>query len=234
MAYTTKTYIKGKVRKELRKGEREAAILSQLVDAKRDAIDIGANKGVYAELLSRICKRVYAFEPNPKMYSVLKRSCAKNVETFYMALSDKSGVAELRIPVRPSGYSNQGASLSTYKINESYASVEVKCSRLDELNLKNIGFIKIDVEGFELSVLRGAVETIKRELPIMLIEIEEAHTGMPIEEMIAEVEAYGYRCQILLNGQIVDFSNKYIEKHIRNAQTREDYIFNFIFVPIKN
>ncbi len=224
-------YIIGKARKEIRRGEREAAILDKLVDPSRDAIDIGANKGVYAELLSRICNRVYAFEPNPKMYSILKRSCANNVETFYMALSNKSGVAELRIPISPSGYSNQGASLSTHKITESYASIEVDSRRLDELNLQNIGFIKIDVEGFELSVLKGAVETLKRERPTMLIEMEEAHTGQPIEQMVKDVESYGYQCKVLLAGDIVDFSKMDVEKHHRNAQARSDYIFNFIFYP---
>ena len=225
-------YIRGRADKELKKGEAEAQLLPELVDPKRNAIDIGANKGVYAELLSRLCGKVYAFEPNPKLYKMLVRSAATNVKTYNMALSDKSGTAELRIPRNTGGgYSNQGASLSTYKVSDNFAVVTVEARPLDGMALENIGFIKIDVEGFELSVLKGAVETLKRERPVLLIEIEEIHTGRPLEQMVAEVENYGYQCKVLLAGDMVDFSKMDVEKHHRNAQARGDYIFNFIFFP---
>ena len=56
-----------------------------------------------------------------------------------------------------------------------------------------VGLIKIDVEGFELAVLKEATETLWRDRSTLLIEIEEAHTAVPLMEMIAKVCAYGSR-----------------------------------------
>ena len=55
------------IRKHLRKGEAELHLLPRIVPAHKIAIDVGANKGVYTHLLSRICPHVEAFEANPKI-----------------------------------------------------------------------------------------------------------------------------------------------------------------------
>ena len=103
--------------------------------------------------------------------------------------------------------------------------------RLDDCGLPPVGFIKIDVEGFEAEVLAGAAELIRRDHPVLVIEMEEAHTRRPIEIMVGEVEALGYTAYALLYGQLTRFSRIDLEKHHRRVASRADYVFNFIFLP---
>ncbi len=92
-------YIRHLVKKNLHKGEPELHLLPFLVDRKRQAIDIGANKGVYTHLLARLVPFVHAFEPNPKMYKVLSRGLPVNARAHEIALSDLSGSGELLVPM---------------------------------------------------------------------------------------------------------------------------------------
>ena len=67
----SKIYIKALVKKNLRKGEDELHLLPFLTNKNKDSIDIGANKGVFSYLLSKLSSRVHAFEPNPKMFELI-------------------------------------------------------------------------------------------------------------------------------------------------------------------
>src|ERR1700738_2367763 len=87
-------YIRYKAQKEWRRGEPEFRLLPFLVDRRRNAVDVGANKGTYTYALARLAKHVWAFEPNPKMFNILKRGAAANVTTAMLALSDRSGRSE--------------------------------------------------------------------------------------------------------------------------------------------
>lgn len=223
-----KLYIHFRAAKELRKGERELHLLPLIVPRHKVALDIGANKGVWAYCLSKICPQVHAFEPNPKMYQILKRGAAANVKTHPIALSDQSGTAELRVPKGTKGYSNQGASLSEFKVDGEFMSVSVESKRLDDMDFGEVGFIKLDVEGFELSVLKGAAKTIERDHPVMLIEMEARHTGRPLDEMIREVEAYGYTAYALSDDGLQTFARTHNGNH---RDHHGKYLFNFVFLP---
>lgn len=224
-------YIRSLYRREMKRGERELHVLPQLVQKDKLALDIGANKGVYSYALLMLSAGVHAFEPNPKTRRVLQSWAANRVTIHDIALSDNSGEATLFIPIGGKGrYSNQRASLSRENADK-FGEVHVKTARLDDLNLSNVGFMKIDVEGFEQEVVEGARETLKRERPTMLIEIEERRTKRPIEEDVARIEAHGYTCKVLLDGKLVPFSQMDADKHHRKPATRADYVFNFIFQP---
>ena len=227
-----RVYIKNKLKRELKHGERELALIPFLVDRDKICLDIGANTGVYSELMSRYCNKVLAFEPNPKIYATLQRCAAHNVECHQIALSDKDGNAELRIPRTKKGHSNQGGSLSTVKVSDNFDVIEVTTTRLDSLDLGVIGFIKIDVEGYELNVLQGARDTIARDRPTLLIELEERHTGQPLETLVSAVESYSYRCLFLEKGKLCSFETMDIDRYHRHPAIREEYVFNFLFLPV--
>ncbi len=222
-------YIRYKARKEFRSGEKEIALLPFLADGQSIALDIGANKGVWSYLLAQICPEVHAFEPNPKMFSVLK-SCAGDTITCHpVALSNQSGQSSLFIPRRKSGsLSNQGGSLSTRISGKDHQEVTVETRRLDEYNFDKIGFIKIDVEGFEMAVLEGAQETLARCRPTLVIELEAHHTGRPLPDLIREVESYGYEAYFLDGNALSKFSMAYNGDPLTKYGT---YLFNFIFLP---
>lgn len=130
-------------------------------------IDVGCNKGDFALLGSRLVGpqgRVLAFEPHPDNCQWVRKSIAKNayqnVELFEMALSDVNGTAEL--------YIGEKSGFHTLVPGQPFRSkgfIQVKTRRLDDF-LDEIGFtgsigaIKIDVEGADMQVLRGAQKTI--------------------------------------------------------------------------
>ncbi len=156
-------YMRYRIAKERRRGEAEIALLPFLADPARVSLDIGANKGVYAWLLRDCSRSVHAFEPNPKMFRFLRRIAGDSVHVSQVALSNRSGSATLRVPRhRRGGFSNQGASLSDVKVADDFMGIEIEAKRVDDLGVENVGFIKIDVEGFEQAVLEGARETIAR------------------------------------------------------------------------
>lgn len=226
-------YIRYRYAKELRKGEREIRLLPFLADPNRTAVDVGANKGVYTyALLQAGVREVHAFEPNPKLFGVLSRWAKGRAHLHPEALSDTTGEAVLMVPHSEAGYSNQGASLSADKLNgQDFGGVTVKTLRLDDAGIDNVGFIKIDVEGFEMQVLKGAAGTLARDRPTLLVEIEEKHTKRKLPEMIAEVCAYGYQCLALRHGVLTPFDE--LDLAVSHDPARKaDYVFNFVFLPV--
>lgn len=226
-------YIRYRAAKERRRGEQEIHLLPYLSDPGRISLDVGAHKGVYSWALRHHSRRVYAFEPNPKIFPILKRIARGNIEASPVALSNETGTAIFRVPRhRRGGFSNQGGSLSTVKVSGEHVGVEVETRRIDDLELRDIGFIKIDVEGFEQEVLAGAADSIARDRPTMLIELEEAHTGVPIEDALDAVLRLGYRGLFLRRGVLCPLDAFDGSRFHRNVERREDYVFNFIFLPL--
>jgi FkbM family methyltransferase len=227
-------YLRYKALREWRRGEAEVRLLPMLVDRRRNAVDIGANKGTYSYFLARLARHVYAFEPNPKMFRILKRGAASNVTASPLALASCCGAAELRVPRGRKGYSNQGGSLSAVKVPDNFAAVAVETRTLDDLALRDIGFIKIDVEGFEEQVLAGARETIERDRPTLLVEIEEAHTHKPIEQSLETILRLGYRGLFFdrTAGALRSLDAFDAERHHRHPESG-CYVFNFVFLPVR-
>lgn len=228
-------YMRYKAAKERLRGEREFALIPFLCEPEKASIDAGANVGTWTWMMAQHSKEVHAFEPNPKNILKLRRNVGKlkNVTIYGIALSDQGGEAILRIPRGSKGNSNQRASLSTVAVgdDQAFTAMRVKQKRLDDCGVRNVGFIKIDVEGFELTLLEGTRETITRDRPNLLIEIEEGHTKIPINELVQHVEKLGYRCLYLRRGTLASFSQFDAKAEHRNPQSRGDYVFNFIFLP---
>ena len=229
----SKLYSRYLLWKHQRRGDKELNLLPFLIDPEKDAIDIGANKGVYTRALARLVPLVHAFEPNPKIYQILAAGCPINVSAYPIALSNVSKTTPLLIPfnARRKTYSNQGASLSRVKVSGEHAEINVVSRTLDSYQFNNIGFIKIDVEGHELSVLEGARETLIKNRPTLMVELEERHTGFEIQKLIGQVEQYGYSGYFLRNGALTACSKLDTVGEHREALETKKYVFNFIFFP---
>tara|TARA_B100001778_G_C18586232_1_gene629944 strand:+ start:409 stop:1161 length:753 start_codon:yes stop_codon:yes gene_type:complete len=217
--------------REKRKGEKEIKIIPNLLVNCNRAIDIGANVGVWSYWLSKYAKQVESFEPNPKIFNVLKNIKIKNVNSYNIALSNKSGSVDLLVPKGSKGFSNQGASLSSIKVQGEHKRISIEAKCLDEYNFLDVDFIKIDVEGHEHEVIEGAQETIKKFKPTMVIEMEEKHNRIPIEDQISSVEKLGYKCCVLINEKIIQIEEIDLNKFHRNPTSNDSYLFNFIFYP---
>ena len=145
------------------------------------AIDIGANIGEYTEriLLNSPKARIVSFEPNPEAASSIKKSPRVNVEV--MAVGEKKGSLAININTDDSTQS------SSYRKNAHTKVIKLPQTSLDSYikdnNLKHIDFIKIDTEGHELSVLKGAKKILKnRQADYIQFEYggtyKDAHTTL--------------------------------------------------------
>ena len=96
-----------------------------------------------------------------------------------------------------------------------FITLKVKTAKLDDiLSNKEIGFIKIDVEGHEKNVINGAVEIIRRNKPSLLVEIEERHSKTSVEETLNFINKLGYKSYFLsgTNLETTDKLNNYKDR----------------------
>ena len=105
-------------------------------------MDVGANLGLFTYFLSRASKKVYAFEPNPYPLRSLKSVIDKNVEIIPIALGNADENIMLRIPKSKKGWTSNGASVANINLNLG-KEFSVTMRKIDSLNIKNIGLIKI-------------------------------------------------------------------------------------------
>jgi FkbM family methyltransferase len=228
----------------LRGGEREVHELGRLVTPGTTAVDVGAHIGDYTySLCTHVGSggHVIAVEPLPDLARMVAKATQKlklPVTVINCALSTEPGEAELRVPwaegERMAGY-------ATLEVREKAVGGQVfrvKLRTLDDVCAtaapSRISFIKIDVEGHELSVLRSAVETLKKHRPNLLIEIEQRHSPVPIAETFAFVTSQGYRGEFLTpDRQRHELSEFKPEVHqVTTPPGRAQYVSNFIFTPV--
>jgi FkbM family methyltransferase len=159
------------------------------------AIDVGCNNGIYTYHLSRMAGKVYSFEPNPQYRSRILNLGLRNVLLDVVALSSREGVATLRIPTYGAAGEQTGmASLEDRIVREasSFRAFNVTLRRLDDYALRDVSFMKIDVEGHEEDVIDGGWETIRISRPTLLIEIEERHNPGGLARIVAKLRGLGY------------------------------------------
>jgi FkbM family methyltransferase len=228
-----------------RYGEVELHLLEFLCHRDRDAIDVGANDGSYVHYLRRHARRVIAFEPMPVLARSLRRKFRRGVVVESMALSDSTGTVSLRSPV-VDGVVVTGCSTVSSTASATYPghrAIEVPMDRLDNVYSDDVGFIKIDVEGHEQAVLDGAVETIRRCRPRMLVELDDRLSPGGLDRAKAYFRDLGYRGYYVRAGRLEPIDRFSIEELQKPAnlpdltaplQQRERfgrYIYNFIFLP---
>jgi FkbM family methyltransferase len=215
-------------------GEAEVRLLRQLVRPNCNVVDVGAASGNYTYHLSRLSPRVYAFEPNPVWVRWLRRCSPRNVTIFDVALADSSGNATLSIPQDRDGISLEAATLGDNFPPESCERIPVQQRTLDEYNLDNVGFIKIDVEGHEMAVLRGAQRTLERSRPVLLVEVIAKFCRLNLSTALNEIEQLGYEGSFLLEGRLQPSASINPEKHqpdVHFLDRTSGYVSNFIFMP---
>lgn len=144
-------------------------------------IDVGANIGVTTLILSsRVVKgHIYAIEPNPLLAGFLQMNLLKNVvgnaTVHRIGFGSACGVASLSVHDKDGGYDYGGGQIVDENIvipGTSHTRIRVvdMDGWVENMRIARIDFIKIDVEGFELEVVRGGVKTIARFRPRVVIE----------------------------------------------------------------
>jgi len=179
-----------------RLGAHEPAITRYLLEHVRlgdgeVAFDVGANLGWYSVLLSRLSgpgAQIFAFEPDPESYRLLTRNLAANgagnVAAFNVALGETPGVAELH---RYKSSNNGRHTLLSGNTSGGIVRVPVDTLRdfwdRHALGDRPIRLLKVDVEGFEYFVLRGAGELLRRCRCLLL---EYSPDSLPVAGLKAQ------------------------------------------------
>lgn len=179
--------------------EPELPVIADLVEPGTIAIDVGAHYGDYTLALSRAvgnAGEVWAIEPSERFLDICRANVTHNhmtnVRCFEVGLSDAAGTAQLVSHEDPSrSYVGQGDAGGEL----------IALVTLDELMAREnsadlpVSFVKLDIEGSELAALNGAMRTITRWRPLMLIEFQQTaseRSGHGLNELTAAIEALGY------------------------------------------
>jgi len=201
--------------------------------------DVGANKGSFTYWLSRWCGedgRLIAFEPQAGLAHRLAAVCAdiglRNVRVEAKAVHSSSGFGELYVP-----HGHQpGASLNRSPCSSEFDAVPVPVVSLDEYFKENerISLLKVDVEGAELEVFRGARRILERCSPALLFECEARHlAGKSVSDVFTYLESLGYRGRFFCDGAARPLSTFSVASHQRQDGKwfwkQKNYCNNFIF-----
>jgi len=172
-------------------------------------IDIGAHIGTYAINIANHFKHTYAFEAQRETFYYLAGNVALNSLTskiiaYNYALTshdDKGKLLELKIISDDGG----GSSIKNLSNNISPITTEkVSTKALDDYNLNDVGFIKIDVEGAEIDVLKGAINTLKNNnYPPFIFEVwPDEWFKNQRDELFEYIKQIGYNTQLIYSNNM--------------------------------
>lgn len=192
-------------------------------------VDIGANLGEYSLFAAKRLSsgKVLAFEPMPKMYVLLEENRAlnqfENITIFKYGLSAQ----EDTLPIHEIENAHEG--LSTFfpgdQKSRTITNVPLKVfdAEIDGFGVERIDFVKIDIEGSELSALKGAKKSIQKFKPLVMVEINQKTYGMAgysIEDMFNFFAELSYSpFEITRTGGL-------------KATTRKPVLENIVFKPV--
>ena len=172
------------------------ARLCECIPAGTTAIDVGSSIGDHTVAYLRKAERVYAFEPNPVAFECLQHNCPKA-----FAHNVALGSCESKL-YWVSAAPNYGASFLSR--DPAPGAIEVPVRQLDSFAIVGkIGYIKVDVEGWEVEFLRGARLTIRDWKPVLFMEVNVgalARAGTSDKELLAKLAEYGYNTRPFIPG----------------------------------
>ena len=216
------------------KDENEIDLLKRFIKPGTDSIDVGVYRGVYSYEMSKYSKKVHSFEPNPLIFKYINKNLKKisnNIDLYNFALSNENKVSNLRIPIRNKKINKENyeehylmGRATVHELNnfQNYEKFEITLKKIDDFNFDNeISFMKIDVEGHEMEVIEGGKLFIKKNKPVLLVEIEERHSKKNIHHSIDYINGLGY------NSYFYDENNLKKTSELKNMKL----FTNFIFLP---
>jgi len=193
-------------------------IFEKYISKDSIVLEGGCHIGTHTLKLALLSKRVLAFEPMIKSNAILQENLKinniNNVTVYGDGLSNKLDVAYFEWIGQnnpgASGLSNNPMGVPNYERKINKSEFPVNLITIDSLQLEKLDFIKLDVEGYELNVIEGAINTIKKCNPIITLEIWKNHFGE------YSLEHAKNHFKILIN-------NGYAIEHIKGP--------DFIFLP---
>src|SRR5262245_57205498 len=165
------------------------ALWAKLIKPGMTVLDVGAYTGLYSLIAALRGAKVMALEPLPANYWRLGVNARLNkirLEMMMVAASDRDGFAALHY--NPKVALTTGASLQR-QMKLHHDQIQVRCVKIDSLFLIDLSAIKIDVEWHEPCVLKGAMRTIERWRPVLLIETLDESMRNQVWRMLPSYDA---------------------------------------------
>lgn len=180
----------------------EPLLLEFLLSKDQTMFDVGCHIGEYILFGNKVVpmQNIYAFEPNEGQFKLLKKTFNK-ANLFKLALSNENGTKQFKVPVTKGKHQTTRGTLKldiqekdeddqvTFAVN-----VRTIDSFVEEHKITNLGLIKVDVEGAEMDVIDGALDTIRQYHPTLILELEKRHLGGSIKPAVERVCELGYKC----------------------------------------
>ncbi|BAX92330.1 hypothetical protein MSG_02181 [Mycobacterium shigaense] len=211
-----------------------AAALFGALYPDRCIVDVGANIGLHSLAWSRLAP-VVAVEPAPETFARLEANVAANglqgrVRTLRVAAGDSVGDVNFFVAA-DSGFS----SLKNTHHAPIREQITVPCTTLDALAAQlpgPIGLLKIDVEGLERTVIAGAAELLRRDRPVLMVEIFGCYDSNPDPEgTVEDIRAYGYEPFVYASGSPMLNETALQDSGLIRYEKHLDYRYNYFFVP---
>ena len=171
----------------------EERLFEQILKPGMWVVEAGANIGAHTVPMARLCAPgpLYAFEPQQRVFQILCANLALNDVRNVLAYPDAVGAENGHVFLPPLDY---GAVFNFGGVSilppDAQQGIRTPVVTLDSLELPACHVIKIDVEGFEPQVLRGAQATIMRHRPVLYVENDRAQNQ---QEVISLIDELGYR-----------------------------------------
>ena len=163
----------------------------KVASGKDEVVQAGGNLGIFPKYLSYFFKKVYTFEPSPTLFPVMCRNAPeKNIQKFNVALGYE------RTPVAVSQTRRTKTHMPAHEgITHVSGPGDIPVMRIDDLELKSCNLICLDLEGYEPFALLGAVSTLGRCRPVLLIEVNNnaGHYGYDRDSVRRLIKTFGYR-----------------------------------------
>jgi FkbM family methyltransferase len=175
-------------------------VCSRLVRPGDTVLDIGANLGLVSFILSSMVGtsgQVHAFEPNPRMQTLIEQAMARNgvrnIQLHRMALGARDDELTLTVPRENAGAASLVTTRRATDDTEMVVSVRTLSSVMADLDTDHIRLVKIDVEGFEPEVLAGAADIFARRPPdSILFELNDSHGPLCDHPTVRALSDLGY------------------------------------------
>lgn len=159
-------------------------VFEKYITSESVVIECGCHIGIHTIKIASLCHKLYAFEPMPETNKVLNENillnCLDNVIVFQKGVSNKIGKTKYSWieDGNPggSGLDNNPMGIPPW-IPMTNDNIEVELTTIDSLDLDKLDFMKIDVEGYETLVIEGAMNTIIKCKPIIIMEVWKDHFG---------------------------------------------------------
>ena len=163
----------------------------KFIPAGKATIDVGANTGMYSSEFSKKCDNVYSFECVDPVFTQLLNTASKytNITPIKKAVGDSC--IQTSFYIDDNRLSNSGLFKQV-----SGSKIALDVVSIDSLNLRDIGFIKIDTEGTELDVIMGATNTIKENMPIVMVECYPEFAKYDPSKLFNYFSELSYQCYV--------------------------------------